>query len=37
MRQVYINGDFKKEDDDQNENDEIKSSTSFTDISFDDI
>ena len=29
--------DFKKEDDDQNENDEIKSSTSFTDISFDDI
>ena len=29
--------DFKKEDDEENENEEIKSSTSFTDISFDDI
>ncbi len=29
--------DFKKEDDEENENEEIKSSSSFTDISFDDI
>ena len=29
--------DFKKEDDEENESEEIKSSSSFTDISFDDI